>query len=250
MRVLVTRPEPGAGQTATELRKRGFQPVLLPLSRTVPLDGNRPHLDSARAAAYAVTSAAAVRHWSVRPISRGHLDRPVYAVGEATAASARAAGFAHVKTGSGDGAELAALIAADVASDALSPASSEPLVYVAGRHRTPHFEAALAARQVPFMTTEIYDIQEISYSTDFQVSQIVTNEETAVLFYSHTAARLFFDGFGSHISPESRQKWHFLCLSDQVAAAVPDAFLSQTASAFAPRESALLSLLEGLRSAA
>mgnify|MGYP000900718465 CR=1 FL=1 len=37
VRVLVTRPEPGACRTAAKLRTFGFDPVILPLSRTRPL---------------------------------------------------------------------------------------------------------------------------------------------------------------------------------------------------------------------
>lgn len=41
-RVLVTRPEPAAAQTAAKLRAAGYEPVLLPLSRTVALSFTVP----------------------------------------------------------------------------------------------------------------------------------------------------------------------------------------------------------------
>ncbi|TIT17702.1 MAG: uroporphyrinogen-III synthase, partial [Mesorhizobium sp.] len=37
LRVLVTRPEPGASRTARRLADAGFQPILLPLTETVAL---------------------------------------------------------------------------------------------------------------------------------------------------------------------------------------------------------------------
>ncbi|RVD11473.1 uroporphyrinogen-III synthase, partial [Mesorhizobium sp. M7A.F.Ca.ET.027.02.1.1] len=37
LRVLVTRPEPGASRTAHRLEEAGFQPVLLPLTETKAL---------------------------------------------------------------------------------------------------------------------------------------------------------------------------------------------------------------------
>ncbi|RWD19075.1 MAG: uroporphyrinogen-III synthase, partial [Mesorhizobium sp.] len=37
LRVLVTRPEPGASRTAQRLEEMGFQPILLPLTETVAL---------------------------------------------------------------------------------------------------------------------------------------------------------------------------------------------------------------------
>ncbi|TJX45058.1 MAG: uroporphyrinogen-III synthase, partial [Mesorhizobium sp.] len=37
LRVLVTRPEPGASRTARKLEEMGFEPLLLPLTETVAL---------------------------------------------------------------------------------------------------------------------------------------------------------------------------------------------------------------------
>ncbi len=58
-RVLVTRPEPAAAQTAAKLRAAGYEPVLLPLSRTVALSFTVPDevFD-----ALTITSANAFRH--------------------------------------------------------------------------------------------------------------------------------------------------------------------------------------------
>ena len=61
MRVLVTRPEPGASRTAVKLRAMGFEPVLLPLSETKPLAIPRDPIPES-AVAVAITSANAIRH--------------------------------------------------------------------------------------------------------------------------------------------------------------------------------------------
>lgn len=85
--VLVTRPEPGASATARALAGRGFEPIVLPLTRTEPVACG-PLGDQAYDA-LALTSANAIRHASVELTGRAAA-LPVYAVGEATAAAARA----------------------------------------------------------------------------------------------------------------------------------------------------------------
>jgi uroporphyrinogen-III synthase len=101
-RVLITRPEPGATQTAARLSTLGFAPVVAPLLSVVDREVSLP----AHVAAILLTSrnavAACPAAWS---------DRPVFAVGAATAARAAEAGFSHVVSADGDAAELAQLVA-------------------------------------------------------------------------------------------------------------------------------------------
>src|SRR3954468_16736309 len=61
MRVLVTRPQPGASRTMRRLRELGFEPLLLPLTETVGLPVGADAA-SDNAVAVAATSANAVRH--------------------------------------------------------------------------------------------------------------------------------------------------------------------------------------------
>lgn len=85
----VLRPEPGNAATAARIEAAGLRAIRLPLFAVVPVAWQAP--DPADYDALLVTSANAIRHGG-----RG-LDRlrglPVYAVGEATAAVARSAGF-------------------------------------------------------------------------------------------------------------------------------------------------------------
>ena len=61
MRILVTRPQPGASRTMRRLQELGFEPLLLPLTETVglPVDAGAA---GDNAVAVAITSANAVRH--------------------------------------------------------------------------------------------------------------------------------------------------------------------------------------------
>jgi len=103
--VVVLRPEPGNTRTATALRALGMDVRQIPLFAVVPVDWTSP--DPARFDALLLTSANAVRHAGIGVEALKHL--PVVAVGEATAAAARAAGFGVALTGNADGRAAVAL---------------------------------------------------------------------------------------------------------------------------------------------
>lgn len=105
--VLVTRPEPGATATATALAAEGHTPILSPCLRieTVPLSLRRLPDAIAITSSQALPALAAAADEAARGV-------PVFAVGDATAARARDAGFADVTSAAGTAKDLAALIAA------------------------------------------------------------------------------------------------------------------------------------------
>jgi uroporphyrinogen-III synthase len=102
LRVLVTRAEPGASETADRLKKLGYQPVVEPMFVVEPLSTSLPEFD-----ALAFTSANGVRMFAKLSARR---DVPVFCVGGRTAGAAREAGFANVLSADGDVSVLVALI--------------------------------------------------------------------------------------------------------------------------------------------
>jgi uroporphyrinogen-III synthase len=109
MKLLIVRPQPGADETAARARTLGLAPLVAPLFETRPLAWRPP--DPANFDAVLLTSAAAARLGGDG--LKTFLLLPCYAVGERTAAAARAAGFRDVRTGPSDGAALAAMAARD-----------------------------------------------------------------------------------------------------------------------------------------
>ncbi|MFN8981972.1 MAG: uroporphyrinogen-III synthase [Alphaproteobacteria bacterium] len=105
--ILLTRPEPGAAETARAVAALGWQPVLAPALTLTVL----PFTPPARCQAIIITSRAAARALPIQPL-------PVIAVGEASAAEARARGFAEVRAAAGDAQALAALIGATLKPEA------------------------------------------------------------------------------------------------------------------------------------
>ena len=137
-RVLVTRPEPRASQTAKRLRHMGFLPLMLPLSETraLPVVSVPETFD-----AVAVTSANAIGHASQALLERLAGSR-CYVVGQKTAAAAREAGFADIVTGPGDAEALAdAIVSAEKCGAAI--------LYLCGRVRLLAFEKSLRAAGRP-----------------------------------------------------------------------------------------------------
>ena len=94
-RAVVLRPEPGASETLRRARELGLDAVAIPLFEIEPLEWTPP--DAQAFDGLLLTSANAVRHagGGLRHL-RG---LQVYAVGQATAAAARDAGFSIAATG-------------------------------------------------------------------------------------------------------------------------------------------------------
>lgn len=125
-RVWVTRAEPGAARTADRLTALGFTPLVTPLLTLAPLPGALDAAPSPDAVAVlALTSPNGVEAFA--PLIPRFRDHPVFAVGDATAEAARAAGFADVRSASGDIHALARLIAAEAPpGPLLAPGAREP----------------------------------------------------------------------------------------------------------------------------
>jgi uroporphyrinogen-III synthase len=108
-RILITRPEPGATETADRLTILGFVPVVAPVLSIRFGKPTPPH----RMAATVLTSKN-----SIPACPHSLHDRPVFTVGAATASAATRAGFLHVLSADGDAVLLSKLIADTLSPDA------------------------------------------------------------------------------------------------------------------------------------
>ncbi|MFC5344827.1 uroporphyrinogen-III synthase [Brevundimonas staleyi] len=164
--VWITRAKPGAHHSADRLSGLGFTPVVAPLLEVRPLDV-RPDLTGIQALAF--TSRNGVRAFADRSADRA---LPVFAVGDATAAAAREAGFTDVRSADGDLPALAALIRAEgVGRAILHPAAAEPAGDL----------AALVGDAARITTVAVYEAVETDTSAP--------DAWDAVLIYSPRAAR-------------------------------------------------------------
>lgn len=146
MRVLVIRPEPDATRTAERLGAAGHAALMAPVLTTDFLGPPLPN----DAALIVLTSGNAVRALMRRPDLARFTDLATVAVGAATAAAARDAGFTSVVSAEGRAADVAAVVAA------LRPAPGTRVLYPAATERADALEERLAALGLDVAMVEVY----------------------------------------------------------------------------------------------
>lgn len=162
----VLRPEPGNAATVARATAAGFRTLSLPLFAVRGVDWAVE--DAAAFDALIVTSANALRFGGV---GLAHLVRlPVLAVGENSAAAARAAGFSVVASGTGDAAAIVTLAETRGYRRAL---------HLAGRERTLRAGGVIAA------VATVYESVAVPIETDRLQSLV----GTCALLHSARAAR-------------------------------------------------------------
>ena len=176
--VLLTRPEPGARATAARLAALGYTPVLAPLLVVRP----RPFVlpDPARVQAIVAASGHAVD-----ALPSSHLALPLLAVGAATAARARAAGCAQVRSADGDAQALAALAArhADPAGKAL--------LLLCGAGQGAALAASLRGHGFAVIRRVTYAARPVARLPEPARAALAAGTLAAALFFSAETARAF-----------------------------------------------------------
>ena len=132
-KLLLLRPEPGLSASAERARSMGLDAIACPLFRVEPVEWFAP--DARCYDGLLLTSANAARHGGTA--LEGLRQLPVHAVGAATAAAAREAGFRVESIGSGNAAEFLAGL----------PASLK-LLHLAGEDRREVADSRLDVRIV------------------------------------------------------------------------------------------------------
>lgn len=178
--VIVTRPEPDATRFGEALRRAGLAPILAPLLSIRVLPG--PALDEGARVAF--TSANGVR--AVRAPRQGI----AFAVGEATAAAARASGWETVFASGGDVAALSSTISDEYARGAFEG----PILHIAGSDRAGDLVAMLSARGVPALRRVAYDAAAAKrLSPEVEAA---LGAGASATFFSARTARVFMDLIG------------------------------------------------------
>jgi uroporphyrinogen-III synthase len=233
-RILVTRPEPGASETARKLQALGFEPITMPLTEIRPLPVYA-YMIPAAFDAVAVTSASAVRHASPELMAR-LAKRQCFAVGGRTAQAARDAGFSDVVVADGGAGSLV-----HVVTDAL-PRQAR-LAYLCGRVRRPEFEAMLAASGVTVVPVEVYDTVDLTPPSDVALRLIGAGEVDAALAYSATGARALAKLIAQPGFADAFRNTRLLCLSPRIAQALGAVSRDKIFVSPEPCEEALIGML-------
>ncbi len=229
MRLLVTRPEPDAADTARRLEALGHSVTVEPLLKIVL---NAPPRDLPEPAGLIVTSRNGVRALVIWPPASGWRDVPLFAVGEATASEARAAGFRRVAAGEGDGMSLVAAVGA-----ALSAASG-PVIYAAARDLSGGLAEHLEEAGYDLQMVEAYRAERAESLTPEVLAALEAGAIDGALFYSRRTAETFRDLVEGH----AIRLAHAFALSEPVAGPLKG-LAAMVHVAAAPDEASLLALI-------
>lgn len=232
VRMLVTRPEPDASETAARLAALDIEASVCPLLRFAPLPTGLP--DAKGFAALALTSANALRALEERGALASFLGLKVYAVGDRTAERARAAGFREVESAGGDFGDLAELLAH------ASPAG--PVFYPCGREQSGDLAKSLAPYGVMVITAQVYAMDRVP---DLPADILIGLDKggiDAALFYSRRTAEAFVALAAPRLGAGVQRRLGMLCISEAVAEPLIDAHFVRISLADHPSEEGMMGL--------
>lgn len=234
MRVLVIRPEPAASKTAEKLHALGHEPILFPMSEYQCSTGFGPsNLHAATGLIF--TSSIALRCLKGRiEDNKTIFDKPVYTVGDKTADLARNMGFTKVLSANGNGGKLAQFICAELAETK----ENSNLAYLTRPDRTADLEEILRSEDIAFKTHIVYEMTSAFDRQEFD--EIISDGKIdTVLFYSKSAAKIFFDAIGD-IEHNNITSMNYACLSKEISQVIPKQLSDRITLAIEPNEHHLL----------
>lgn len=209
MRLLVTRPEPGASRTAEALARLGHDVVKSPLF-TFRLLADQP-LPNGPFQAVLVTSANAITALAAHPERDLLKEVPLYSVGDATAVQARRAGFVNVHSAGGDAIDLIRLVA-----ESCRPTDG-PLLYIAGEDRAAELDDRLAPGGFEVQTVVLYAMDPDGLSDEALEAMHQDTLDGLLAYSPRAAAALALALRAAGLVPLSPDLCCF-CLSEAVAA--------------------------------
>jgi uroporphyrinogen-III synthase len=181
MRLLVTRPEPDASETAARLKGMGHEVIVQPMLAVV----FEPPPAELAPGSLVFTSRNAVRALLAWPDAAGWRRLPAFAVGAETAALLRDAGFRDVRVAGGDAEALIGLVAAEM------PAALGTLLYPAPRDQAADLAGRLSAQGFRVARVEAYRTEPASRLDEEVVAALRGNRIDGALFFSERTATAF-----------------------------------------------------------
>jgi uroporphyrinogen-III synthase len=233
MQALITRPVEDAASLAAAIAARGIVPLVEPLLEIRHLPGAAPDLAGVQALLF--TSANGARAFAAASPRR---DLKVFAVGDRTAKSAHALGFADVASAGGDVADLAALVTSRlVPSDGI-------LLHAAGSVAAGDLAGQLGAAGFTLRRAVLYTAAPVpALSTTAAAALRNGTVELAFFFSPRTASSFVNLAVAAALGAACRGITAF-CLSPAVAAALAPLDWRRRPVAAAPNQAELLAVLD------
>ena len=231
MRLLLTRPQPGADHSAQILRPRGHEVLVAPLLQIEPLPD--ADLGAPPWGAVLLSSANAARAIVHHARLNELVSLPALAVGDRTADAARAAGFADVQSAGSDAKDLARAASARFAG------LKAPVLYLAGEDRARDLAADISG--LILRTVVVYRaVQAMAFPSAARTALSEGRIDGVLHFSLRTAEAYVACARSANLLDKALAPLHF-CLSTRVAG--PLAGAAGIRIAPRPDEAALLDLI-------
>lgn len=210
-RILITRPRIDAEPLAATLADHGIDSLIEPLMQAELILQAKDDLAAALSVAQALvaTSANGVRAFAAMEPRR---DVAVCAVGDATAAAARSAGFQLVEAAGGDVDQLAAMIIAR------RDPNRGPLLHIAGTISAGDLAGALAGAGFDYRRIVLYRMAPAPALSAAVRQALARRTLSGVALYSPRTARIFADLITAAAATQACRDLRAYCLSANVAA--------------------------------
>jgi uroporphyrinogen-III synthase len=234
-KILLTRPAADAHPMADRLKALGHDPVIEPLLDIRFFDDIAVDLIGVQALAF--TSANGVRALIHAVPEAPTLGLPVFAVGAATEACARDAGFTQTHVGGGDVESLAQTIVGTCDSNIGAA------LHIAGRERAGDLVGLLSASGFVARRIVLYAADAVSEFSAATARLIADGAINDVVIFSPRTARQFVTLMADAGLMGAAQNLRLLALSPRVAEAAAELSFGAVVVARHPDQDALLDLL-------
>ena len=232
MRLLLTRPRPDSEGLAARLAEMGIETLIAPVLQIEPLPAGLP--DIADDETVLLTSANGARALARASERR---DLHLLAVGDATAAAARAAGFSDVTSAERDSDALTRL--------AIDRAGAEKgrVLHITGSHVAGDLEGSLTAAGLSYRRLALYEARAAETLPAIVETALTSGGVDGVILYSPRSAGVLRELLQAAELGDAPQKMTAYCLSGAVAKAAGKGW-RRVEVAKAPDTDSLLALLK------
>jgi uroporphyrinogen-III synthase len=229
--VLITRPQPGASETAARIAAMGLNPIVAPFLHIRPSPVRLP--ETQWIAAILLASGRAVD-----PLPEYCRTLPVLTVGDATARRAKQAGFTNVISADGDASDLAAHIKARI-----DPREGT-LLLAAGKGQSVALANELRSAGYRVARRVVYAARPVTRLPAAARDALLNDEARIVLFFSTETARCFMrlvEAAGLLGTLRNREA---ITIGAQVGMALKREYWARVSVAGKPTQDEMLALLQ------
>lgn len=238
MHVLVTRPEPGASETAHAIEAWGHRATLAPLLEIETRPGAVP--DLAPYSALIATSRNALKALVQSPRVEAAKQMPLFAVGQGTGKEARRMGFQNIIEGPAGAEDLAGIISVGW------PRDDGPLLHLAGETLAFDLKKELEQEGFSLEVVSVYAARPTAALSDSVLKDIRSGEIDTVILMSPATADNFVRVVRAAGLEAEAKKLTCLCLSAAVAARLKDLDPAKVLVAKRPHSEEMLAIVAAL----